>query len=280
MLRVPDVVGVRLVGRRATRWRPILRSMVTERLRQFRLAGRFVEFFGPGVSTLSAGARAWSPTWHPSSVRRAAFFPSIEPTIQYLATLDAPHPRGLWNLCDPSASLVDPVADPRTRGGRDRMDRIEESGRSTTSAGPIVRPDRGDAAVGPGCYARAGATRWRRAGWGHRTRGDHQLHEYFRSAADYGGRPAGRRLATWSEAASLGEDVVRPWIPSRSAICKEQGFWMISRPWGLASSVTAARPVLAIPVPLTAMAMPSPNAESCRSPCCPGIATSLAESIR
>src|SRR3546814_10709282 len=54
MLRVPEVVGVRLFGRlREGVTATDLALHVTHRLRQIRLAGRFVEFFGPGVATLS-----------------------------------------------------------------------------------------------------------------------------------------------------------------------------------------------------------------------------------
>src|SRR5262249_28059943 len=55
MLRVPDVVGVRLTGRlREGVLATDLALTVTEHLRRIDLADRFVEFFGPGVSTLSA----------------------------------------------------------------------------------------------------------------------------------------------------------------------------------------------------------------------------------
>src|SRR5262249_33962823 len=58
MMRVPEVVGVRLTGRlREGVLATDLALTVTERLRRIDLADRFVEFFGPGVSTLSAGDR-------------------------------------------------------------------------------------------------------------------------------------------------------------------------------------------------------------------------------
>jgi aconitate hydratase len=59
MLRVPDVIGVRLTGRlQAGAVATDLALTVTQRLRAIGVSGEFVEFFGPGVSTLSAGERS------------------------------------------------------------------------------------------------------------------------------------------------------------------------------------------------------------------------------
>ncbi|HZN47638.1 MAG TPA: aconitase family protein, partial [Ramlibacter sp.] len=59
MLQVPDVVGVRLTGAlRPGVLATDLALVVTHRLRTLDVTGDFVEFFGPGVSTLSAGERA------------------------------------------------------------------------------------------------------------------------------------------------------------------------------------------------------------------------------
>ncbi|MGN7868475.1 aconitate hydratase AcnA [Paracoccus sp. 22332] len=85
MLRVPDVVGVRLTGRlpdgvTATD----LALTVTERLRRVDLADRFVEFFGPGVATLSAGDRAVIANMTPEFGANSGFFPVDGATIAYL----------------------------------------------------------------------------------------------------------------------------------------------------------------------------------------------------
>src|SRR3546814_4043054 len=67
MLRVPEVVGVRLFGRlREGVTATDLALHVTHRLRQIRLAGRFVEFFGLGVAKLSAGGPARVGTHEPA----------------------------------------------------------------------------------------------------------------------------------------------------------------------------------------------------------------------
>lgn len=85
MLRVPDVIGVRLTGRlpdgvTATD----LALTVTERLRRVDLADRFVEFFGPGVATLSAGDRAVIANMTPEFGANSGFFPVDAATVAYL----------------------------------------------------------------------------------------------------------------------------------------------------------------------------------------------------
>ncbi len=70
MMRVPDIVGVRLSGRlRAGVTSTDLALLVTERLRRIDLADRFVEFFGPGVSTL-VRRRSLRRRQHDAGVRR------------------------------------------------------------------------------------------------------------------------------------------------------------------------------------------------------------------
>lgn len=85
MLRLPEVVGVRLVGRLpdgvlATD----LALTVTERLRRIDLSDRFVEFFGPGLSALSAGDRAVVANMTPEFGANAAFFPVDAAVPEYL----------------------------------------------------------------------------------------------------------------------------------------------------------------------------------------------------
>ncbi|MES2945924.1 MAG: aconitase family protein, partial [Pseudomonadota bacterium] len=56
MLRIPDVIGVRLTGTLpAGVLATDLALTATQRLRALGVSGEFVEYFGPGVSTLSAG---------------------------------------------------------------------------------------------------------------------------------------------------------------------------------------------------------------------------------
>ncbi len=85
MLRVPDVVGVRLTGvMREGVTATDLALTVTQRLRQIDLADKFVEFFGPGVSPLSAGDRAVVANMTPEFGANSGFFPVDGSTLSYL----------------------------------------------------------------------------------------------------------------------------------------------------------------------------------------------------
>lgn len=87
MLRIPDVVGVRLIGRLG----PAVTSTdlaltVTQRLREIDVTSNFVEFFGPGVATLSAGDRAVVANMAPEYGATTGYFGIDEETIKYLKT--------------------------------------------------------------------------------------------------------------------------------------------------------------------------------------------------
>jgi aconitate hydratase len=84
-LRIPEVIGVRLTGALpqgvlATD----LALVVTERLRKAKVSGEFVEYFGPGVSTLSAGERAVVANMAPEYGATTACFPIDGRTLDYL----------------------------------------------------------------------------------------------------------------------------------------------------------------------------------------------------
>ncbi|HSI18526.1 MAG TPA: aconitate hydratase AcnA, partial [Sphingomonas sp.] len=116
MMRVPEVIGVRLTGRlREGVAATDLALVVTHRLRQIELAGRFVEFFGSGVASLSAGERAVVANMAPEYGSSTGYFPIDDATLRYLretgrndeaVTLVEDYARatGLW---------FDPAAEPR-----------------------------------------------------------------------------------------------------------------------------------------------------------------------
>ncbi|MEP9375990.1 aconitate hydratase AcnA [Aquabacter sp. CN5-332] len=84
-MRVPEVVGVRLTGRlRDGVLATDLALRVTSLLRSIELSGRFVEFFGPGVSGLSAGERAVVANMAPEYGSSSGFFPIDHMTVDYL----------------------------------------------------------------------------------------------------------------------------------------------------------------------------------------------------
>jgi aconitate hydratase len=84
-LRVPDVIGVKLTGRLKNGVLATdLALTVTELLRKIDLQDRFVEFFGPGVSTLTAGDRAVVANMTPEFGGNSGYFPIDDQTISYL----------------------------------------------------------------------------------------------------------------------------------------------------------------------------------------------------
>lgn len=85
MQRIPDVIGVRLIGAlQPGVLATDLALTVTKRLRDLGVSGEYVEFFGPGVSTLSAGDRSVVANMAPEYGATTGFFPVDEHTLAYL----------------------------------------------------------------------------------------------------------------------------------------------------------------------------------------------------
>src|SRR5258706_7436658 len=85
MLRIPDVIGVRLSGElQPGSLATDLAVTVTQRLRAIGVSGEFVEFFGPGVSTLTAGERSVVANMTPEYGATTGFFPVDQHTLDYL----------------------------------------------------------------------------------------------------------------------------------------------------------------------------------------------------
>jgi aconitate hydratase len=85
MLRIPDVIGVQLTGSLPPgALATDLALTVTQRLRAIGVAGEFVEFFGPGVSSLSAGERSVVANMAPEYGATTGFFAVDSRTIDYL----------------------------------------------------------------------------------------------------------------------------------------------------------------------------------------------------
>jgi aconitate hydratase len=82
---IPEVVGFRMTGKLAegcTATDLVLR--VTEILRKRGVVGRFVEFFGPGLSGMPVSTRATIANMAPEYGATIGFFPVDEHTIEYL----------------------------------------------------------------------------------------------------------------------------------------------------------------------------------------------------
>ncbi len=114
MMRLPDIVGVKLTGKRnpgITATDIVL--ALTEYLRQERVVGAYLEFFGEGADSLSIGDRATISNMTPEFGATAAMFYIDGQTIDYL-TLTGREPEqvalveqyaketGLWasDLCN------------------------------------------------------------------------------------------------------------------------------------------------------------------------------------
>ncbi|PVE24827.1 aconitate hydratase AcnA [Microvirga sp. KLBC 81] len=116
MIRVPDIIGVRLTGRlKQGVLATDLALTVTERLRRIDLADRFVEFYGEGVSTLSAGDRAVIANMTPEFGANSGFFPIDEQTLRYLRETgrSAEHVRFVEEYAKRQGLWFDPKARPR-----------------------------------------------------------------------------------------------------------------------------------------------------------------------
>jgi len=162
MIRVPDIVGVRLTGRlRQGVVATDLALTVTERLRRIDLADRFVEFFGEGVSTLSAGDRAVIANMAPEFGANSGFFPIDDQTLRYLRETGRPaeHVRLVEEYAKRQGLWFDPEAAPRfTDTVEIHLDEVEVS-----LAGPRRPQDRIPAgrtveALAPMLAARPAAT--------------------------------------------------------------------------------------------------------------------------
>ncbi|MBD7977458.1 Fe/S-dependent 2-methylisocitrate dehydratase AcnD [Serpens gallinarum] len=85
MMRLPDIVGVKLTGKR----QPGITATdivlaLTEFLRQERVVGAWVEFFGEGADSLSIGDRATISNMCPEYGATAAMFYIDQQTLEYL----------------------------------------------------------------------------------------------------------------------------------------------------------------------------------------------------
>src|SRR3954467_7771222 len=82
---VPEVVGVRLVGKLAPGVTATdLVLTVTQKLRRHKLVDKFIEYFGPGVAELALPDRATLANMSPENGSTMGFFPVDAETLRYL----------------------------------------------------------------------------------------------------------------------------------------------------------------------------------------------------
>jgi aconitate hydratase len=155
MLRIPNVVGVKMMGQlRSPSMSTDLALTVTQRLREIDVTGDFVEFFGPGVSSLTAGDRAVVANMAPEYGATTGFFAVDGNTLAYLRMTGRTEENialvetylrraGLW---------FDPEAEPRySRTIEINLDHI-----GIHVAGPTRPQDRIDYAEIPAALDRTG----------------------------------------------------------------------------------------------------------------------------
>ncbi|GGH80906.1 aconitate hydratase AcnA [Pullulanibacillus pueri] len=82
---VPEVIGVRLTGELPSGTTATdLALVVTQILREEKVVGKFVEFFGPGMSQMSLADRATISNMSPENGATATFFPVDDETLNYM----------------------------------------------------------------------------------------------------------------------------------------------------------------------------------------------------
>jgi aconitate hydratase len=114
-MRIPAVVGVRLSGQLpAGTFATDLALLVTSRLRRADVAGDFVEFFGPGLATLSAGERSVVANMAPEYGAATGFFPVDGRVLDYLAQTGRSHEqiRLVEDYCRLQGLWFEPEATP------------------------------------------------------------------------------------------------------------------------------------------------------------------------
>lgn len=96
---VPDVIGVRLSGKLPEGVTPTdLTLTITQMLRKKGVVEKFVEFFGPGLSSLSLSDRAMIANMSPENGATITFFPVDQQTLEYMRITG--RPAGLIDLVE------------------------------------------------------------------------------------------------------------------------------------------------------------------------------------
>ena len=157
---LPDVVGFKLHGKLpggATATDLVL--TVTQMLRKRGVVGKFVEFYGPGVSALSLADRATIANMAPEYGATIGFFPIDDKTLDYLRmtnrpahqialveayareqglflTANSPEPEYTDRLELDLASVVPSLAGPKRPQDRIELPKVKENFLGTLNAAP------------------------------------------------------------------------------------------------------------------------------------------------
>ncbi|MEC9199491.1 MAG: aconitate hydratase AcnA [Pseudomonadota bacterium] len=140
-LAMPDVVGVRLDGALpAGVLVTDLALEITHRLRELGVTGAFVEFFGPGVSGLSASERAVIANMAPEYGATTGFFAVDGAVVDYLRM--TARPKALVDAIEPAFRAMGLWFDPDAHPLFDREIALNLTALSPTISGPRRPQDR------------------------------------------------------------------------------------------------------------------------------------------
>ncbi|WP_298260443.1 aconitate hydratase AcnA [uncultured Litoreibacter sp.] len=140
-LAVPRTVGVRLTGQLpAGSFATDLALELTHRLREMDVTSEFVEFFGPGVSTLNADSRAVVANMAPEYGASTGYFPVDSTTVDYLMRTgrDPQHCASIEPVYRAMGLWFDPAACPHY----DRVLELDLATVSSVISGPRRPQDR------------------------------------------------------------------------------------------------------------------------------------------
>ncbi|OWY10403.1 aconitate hydratase [Thioclava sp. F34-6] len=134
-LAMPEVVGVRLEGRLPEGVTSTdLALELTHRLRMLDVTAAYVEFFGPGVATLTADDRAVVANMAPEYGATTGFFPADANSVAYLVRTG--RPQKLTDAIEPAFRAMGLWFDPDAAPHFDRQIALDLGSLEPTLAGP------------------------------------------------------------------------------------------------------------------------------------------------
>jgi hypothetical protein len=238
---IPRVVGFKLTGEipaGATATDVVL--TITEKLRRYGVVGKFVEFYGEGVSAVPLANRTTIGNMSPEFGSTCAIFPIDAETLTYLrltcrgaervALVEAyAKEQGLWH--DPTVRLPTPSTSNLTCRRWSRRSRAE------TSAGPRD-PFSGEGRVPdsarrlhrrPGEQPHLGHARRRpivrTRPWRRRHRLDHLVHQHLEPVGHARGGPTGQgRRREGPDGQTVGQDLARAGQQSSHGLLRARRF--------------------------------------------------------
>ena len=236
----PEVVGFKLTGSlREGVTATDLVLTVTQMLRKEGVVGKFVEFYGPGLDTMSLPDRATIANMAPEYGATMGFFPVDQETLAYMQRTGRTaeevdlvdryyKEQGLFRTSsspDPHYSSTLSLDLGYGRGGDGRPEAAAGSRPAQRHEEPVAEGPVGRVRQGEPGRTRPGEAQ-RRLGRADRRRGGdrrhHQLHQHQQSVRDDRRRPAGaERRPEGAAPEAVGEDEPRPGQPRRHRLLEE-----------------------------------------------------------